>query len=158
MSRNHNEIKLCIAFTAHCEIYFPRTPGGLNWTHIANEGRSPQEGAKLKKMGVNAGWFDYSFVWAASNAPVLRPEIGFLEAKWGNNDYSSTQKRFVSFMRPMNIPCEKFYSVAEGHSWLLRWGIKPMHECRYFKEPNTMTWDDKIALMHAMYAPRKEKP
>jgi len=149
--RNHNEVKLCIAFTEHCEIYFPRQPGILNWTHIANEGRSPQEGAKLKKMGVKAGWFDYPFVWFNG----VRDRLAFLEAKWGKNDFSSSQKTFMAFMIPMGIPCEKFYSVEEGHHKLLGFGIKPIQPCQYFKEPNCMTWEDKMKVMQNMNKPPK---
>ncbi len=139
MKRKSNETKLCIAFAEHCELYFPRQRGILNWTHIANEGRSPQEGSKLKKMGVHAGWFDYEFIWHQDYA-----RIGFLEAKWDKGDYSPSQKTFSSVMAPMGVLLEKFYSVKQGHEILLSWGIKPMRECRLFKEPNTMTWEDKV--------------
>lgn len=161
MSRSYPETKLCIAFVEHLETYFPRTHGILNYTHIANEGRNKRDGARLKKMGVHAGWFDYVFVWRnpsilASAIAQNPPQMGFLEAKIGKNSLSPTQKRFDDFMRPMDIPLEEFRTVEEGHNILIRWGLKPIRECRYFKEPDLATWDDKIAAAHQFYAPRKE--
>lgn len=149
--RSHPETKLCIAFAEHCQIYFPRQHGILNWSHIANEGRSPQEGAKLKKMGVKAGFLDYIFTY---NPDRTYPRLAFLEAKVGKNGLSPSQKTFVSVMSPMGVPCEIFRSVEEGHKILVRLGIKPIHECRIFKEPDLMTWEDKISAMHQMFSPR----
>lgn len=154
MSRNHNETKLCIAFTSHCETYFPRQRGVLNWSHLPLEGRSAQEGAKLKAMGVKAGFLDYEFIWLDTF-----PRLAFLEAKWGKNDYSSSQKEFVSVMQPMGVPCEIFRSVEQGHNILIKHGIKPMRPCQYFDEPNTMTWHQKLSAMHLMnMPPKKDKP
>lgn len=152
MTRNANETKLCMAFTKHCEIYFPRTPGLLNWTHLPLEGRSPQEGSKLKKMGVNSGWYDYEFIWY----PGDYPRIGFLEAKWDKNGLSPTQKNFDYCMRPMGVLLGEFRSVEEGHNKLISFGIKPTRECKIFIEPNTMTWNEKLQATHDFFAPRKD--
>jgi hypothetical protein len=153
-SRRADETKLCIAFAEHCEIYFPRQPNVLNYTHIANEGRSPKDGAKLKKMGVKAGWFDYVFIWRGLDYP----RIGFLEAKIGKNTLSDSQKGFDVTMRPMGVLLDIFRTVEQGHNILLSWGIKPIKPCQYFKEPKLATWDDKIAAMQNLHAPRKDKP
>lgn len=147
--RKADEIKLCIAFAKHCEIYFPRQRGVLDWTHIANEGRSPQEGDKLKKMGVRAGWFDYEFIWHDKTT-----EIAFLEAKVQGRDYSDSQKRFISVIASMNIPYAKFETVEQGHNYLISWGIKPLQECKLFHEPNLQTWDDKVKLSMNLYKPK----
>jgi len=154
MPRRADELKLCIAFAEHCGIYFPRTPGVLNWTHIANEGRSPKDGAKLKKMGVKAGWFDYEFIWSCGEYP----RIGFLEAKVGNNGLSSSQKEFDCVMQPMGVLLDVFRTVEQGHNILLSWGVKPIQPCRYFKEPNLMTWDDKIEVVHSIFRPGMLRP
>lgn len=151
--RSFPETKLAIAFNEHCLTYFPRQHGVLNYTHIANEGRSPQEGAKLKKMGVKAGFLDFEFIW---NPNKTYPRLAFLDAKCGKNDFNASQKEFVSSMRAMGIPCEKFYSVQEGHLILVSLGITPIRECRIFKEPQLATWDEKLAAVHSMFAPRKD--
>jgi hypothetical protein len=146
--RNHLETKLCIDFTNHCLIYFPRRKGVLDWTHIANEGRSPQEGAKLKKMGVRAGWLDYIFIGKNNSALVA-----FLEAKIQGNDYSDTQKRFISVIEPMGIPYGKFETVKQGHQLLVSFGIHPIKECRVFKNTDMRTDAEKKRDAFNFYRP-----
>lgn len=149
MIRNAFEVQLCIAFTKHCEQHFPRQIGILNWTHIANEGRSKQQGDKLKKMGVRAGWFDYEFIYWDDN----RYWIGFLEAKVDGRDFSATQNAFRMVVEPMGIPCEKFYSVREGHEYLLSWNVKPLIPCQYFKEPVYLSKEQKLKQAQEWFKP-----
>lgn len=124
----HDEDILCFAFNEHCVKYFPRQRGILNWTHIANEGRSPQQGAKLEKMGVMPGWFDYIFITPG--------RVAFLEAKVAKRKYNTNQKKFHYMMEPMQmVRMGKFYTVEEGHYMLKSFEIHPIMECRLFKEP-----------------------
>lgn len=149
--RRHDEDKLCFKFNDHCNIYFPRTPGKLAWTHIANEGRSPQEGDKLKKMGVDAGWFDFIFMAYPNPWKAI-----FLEAKVHGRDYSSSQKRFDFMTTGMPIFKAKFYSVQEGHEFLIKAGVEPIKKCLYFDEPNYQTWDEKLQAAIDAFAPLKD--
>lgn len=131
MSNRHDEDLLCMAFNAHLDIYFPQQPGILVYTHIANQGRSAGQGDKLKKMGVNAGWFDYIFI----NHPSRFSAI-CLEAKVHGRNYSDSQKTFDYLTKGMPVFKGKFYSVKEGHNLLLEAGVKPFSGCSLFKEPD----------------------
>lgn len=130
-----------MAFKDHLEIYFPVIRGSLVWTHIANQGRSPQQGDKLKKMGVKAGWFDYIF----ASHPSIWKFIA-LEAKTKGKDYSDSQKDYIFFTEGVPIFKGKFYSVEEGHKLLLEAGVIPVKECTYFKEPSYITKRDRINM------------
>lgn len=144
--RRADEDKLCMAFTTHCEKYFPRIRGILAWTHVANQGRSKSQGSKLKKMGVYAGVFDYIF-WA--------PDLTLhLEAKVEKRDYSDTQRTFMSLVEDMpRHKLNKFYSVREGHNILISYGIFPIMACTIFKEPDFLTKTQKVQIAIDMWMP-----
>lgn len=140
----HDEDLLCMAFNAHCDIYFPVTRGKLVWTHIANQGRSAGQGDKLKKMGVNAGWFDYIFVQFPSKFSCVSLEAKVHDNKGKKRDYSHSQKTWDYLTEGMPIFKAKFYSVKEGHNLLIEAGINPLMPCTIFKEPNYLTKKEKI--------------
>lgn len=113
MPRNYSETKLHIAVADWLRGACPH----VLWTHPANQGRSPQEGAKLKKMGVRAGVPDLIF-WHDG-------WFGAIELKTGSG-LSEAQKIFMdSFVRNGGkyATCKTVKSVAET---LISWGIKPM--------------------------------
>ncbi len=144
--RRRDEDLLCMAFNTHLREYFPPTPGKLIYTHIANEGRSAGQGAKLQKMGVEPGFFDYIFL-----IPHWTIE---LEAKVHGRDYSQSQKTHISYIQDMPGKLHaKFYSVQEGHSLLVSYGVQPIKPCGLFKEPHYQTWEDKALAAHNFYAP-----
>lgn len=149
----HDEDLLCIAFNDHLKIYFPKLRGKLNYTHIANQGRSAAMGGKLKKMGVTPGWFDYVFL---SYTDILR--VIFLEAKVHGRDYIASQETFDYMTEGMPIFKGKFYTVREGHYKLIEAGVRPFRPCSYFKEPDYRTFADHVAQSHLMFAPRKDAP
>lgn len=155
MQRNnrHDEDLLCMAFNAHCDHYFPITPGKLVWTHIANQGRSQSQGDKLKKMGVNAGWFDYIFASHPSEWKFVALEAKVLDPNGRKRDYSDSQKNFDHFTNGMPIFKGKFYSVEEGHGKLIEAGIHPIEPCSLFKEPNYLTHTQKLRLGESYFAP-----
>lgn len=140
---NHDEDKLCIAFNEHCDKYFPITPGKLVWTHIANQGRSAKMGSKLKKMGVNAGWFDYIFIQFPSPFSCISLEAKIYDKNGKKTDYSHSQKTWDFVTQGMPIFKGKFYSVEEGHHLLIEAGVNPIMPCANFKEPDYRDWDDK---------------
>ncbi len=152
----HNEDKLCMAFNAHCDIYFPVTRGKLVWTHIANEGRSAAQGSKLKKMGVNAGWFDYIFIQFPSAFSCVSLEAKVHDKKGKKRNYSISQKTWDYVTEGMPIFKGKFYSVKEGHTLLIEAGILPLMPCSNFKEPDYLTQQDRFKLAFDMYK-RPEK-
>ncbi len=147
-----DEDKLCMAFSAHLDIYFPQQQGILVYTHIPLQGRSAQQGAKLKKMGVNAGWYDYIFVAHPSPWKTIN-----LEAKVHGRDYSSSQKTFDSLTTGMPIFKAKFYSVREGHEKLIEAGVQPILDCKLFKEPSYLTFQDKTAMVRNYYGPASSR-
>jgi len=144
----HDEDLLCMAFNAHLDIYFPQQKGALVYTHIANQGRSAGQGDKLKKMGVNAGWFDYIFIHHPSPYKTIH-----LEAKVEKRNYSDSQKVFDDLTTGMPVFKAKFYSVKEGHSLLIDAGIKPIKDCTIFDEPYYLTKEEKYKLAIEMYRP-----
>lgn len=148
MTNRHDEDLLAMAFNKHLDIYFPQTRGKLVYTHIANEGRSAQQGNKLKKMGVNAGWFDYLFISHPSQWKAI-----CLEAKVHGRDYSDSQNKFDYMTAGMPVYKAKFYSVREGHQQLMNAGIEPLKPCRLFKEPSYLTFEDKKNLARNFFAP-----
>lgn len=135
----HNEDKIQINIVAQHAIYFPH----VIITHPANQGRSPQEGAKLKKMGVRAGASDLLLWWDYG--------AGGIEIKDEDKKETPNQITFGFLLKRMG----HYYGVA--HSWeeyyhlLISFGIKPQQECRFFKEANTQTWEDKLAAVHNLY-------
>lgn len=149
MKKNrHDEDLLSIAFNAHLDIYFPQQKGVLVYTHIANQGRSPQQGDKLKKMGVNAGWFDYIFIHHPSPYKTIH-----LEAKVDGRNYSDSQKIFDDLTTGMPVFKAKFYTVKEGHNLLIEAGVKPLKPCSLFKEPSYATLREKYVAAYNMYKP-----
>ncbi len=158
MSNRHDEDLLCMAFKSHLDIYFPETPGKLVWTHIANQGRSPQEGDKLKKMGVHAGWFDYIFECMYGSFFMVHLEAKVIAidkntARKTKRDYSDSQKKFDHMTNGMPVHKAKFYTVEEGHNLLKSFGVPPRLECKLFKEPSLVTWQDKIDALHRFQKP-----
>ena len=151
--RNFLEDALCIAFTEHCHTYFPQQPGVLAWTHIPLQGRSAQQGKKLKSMGVHAGWFDYQFMGMYDKFIML-----FLEAKTGDYDYGKSQRTFDYMTRGFPIIKDKFYSVKEGHEKIIAAGIKPIKPCTLFKEPAYLSKQEKFAVAFDMYTPEHMVP
>lgn len=154
-ARRSDETRLCMAFSEHLDNYFPQS-FKLVYTHIANEGRSPQQGALLKKMGVNAGWFDYIFLFREKASDEWK--VSKLEAKIGKNDYGTSQRTFLQkYAVGGHERHGIFRSVKEGHEILKKWGIKPLTDCVYFKEPNYATLQEKYAISHEFFYPGKKK-
>lgn len=146
-----------MAFNTHCDKYFPVTKDKLVWTHIANQGRSAGQGSKLKKMGLNAGWFDFIFEHnRVTHVYNIHLEAKVVDDKTGlKRDYSHSQKTFHYLTENFPIFKAKFYSVEEGHNLLMKAGLTPLMPCTLFMEPDFLTLKDKFALAHALYAPPK---
>ena len=148
MKHRHDEDLLSIAFAEHCHIYFPQRRGSLVWTHIPLQGRSAQQGAKLKRMGVHAGWYDFLFIAFPSNFSAI-----CLEAKVHGRDYSKSQEHFDDLTTNMPVFKGKFYSVKEGHNLLIEADLKPIKPCSLFKEPVFLTQMEKFRLAKDFFRP-----
>ena len=72
-------------------------PPEIVWSHLPfGELRDKATAAKLKRMGVRAGWPDFAIVWD----PMI-----FIELKAGRNTLSPAQRRF------------KIEAIGRGHRW-----------------------------------------
>jgi hypothetical protein len=113
MARNHSETKLHIAVAEWLRNSCPH----VLWTHPANQGRSPQEGAKLKRMGVRAGVPDLLF-WHSG-------WFGAIELKT-TSGLSEVQKDFKLKFIASGGKYETCKTVQSVHDTLVLWGINPI--------------------------------
>lgn len=113
MARNHSETKLHICVAE----WLMGACSHVLWTHPANQGRSPQEGAKLKKMGVRAGVADLIF-WHEGKfmAIELKTESGM----------SPVQKEFKRRFEQAGGLFAICTSVKEVRDTIVLWGITPL--------------------------------
>lgn len=139
----HEEDKIHINIVEQHRIYFPH----VLITHPANQGRSPQEGAKLKRMGTRAGTSDLLLWWQDNSAGI--------EIKAKDGKESPNQATFGFMLKRLGHKYGIVRSWEGYYKLLVSWGITPIQECRIFKEANTMTWNDKLSAVHNLYAPRK---
>ena len=135
---NYSETKLHIAVAEWLRQACPF----LLWTHPANQGRSPQEGAKLKRMGVLAGVPDLIF-WHEG-------WFGAIELKT-NTGLSDAQKRFKERFELAGGRYATCKSVADVCEALQGWGIKPY--AYQIKEPPP-TKQELFKLMMARNSPK----
>lgn len=94
----------------------------FEFTSLANtHAGSAHKGKIMKDMGVRAGWFDLTFIWRFKGQPVT---MAFIECKYGDGDYSSSQKEFAKIFQDNDILHAKIHSPAEGFETLRKWGVK----------------------------------
>ncbi len=142
MKRKYEENKIQINIVEQHNIYFPH----ILLTHPANQGRSPQEGAKLKRMGVLAGVSDILLWWNKG--------CGAVEIKKAKGKEQLNQMSFGDKMKRFGHNYAVCKSWEEYYKALVQWGIEPLYPCRVFKEANLTTWDDKVKASLDMYKPR----
>lgn len=66
-------------------------PAEVEWSHVPNGGkRDAREGARLKGMGVKAGWPDLQFFWGQ----FPKDHFGFIELKSAKGTLSEEQREF----------------------------------------------------------------
>lgn len=120
MTRFYEEDKLQIYVVDWLKNACPH----LLFTHAANQGRSPQEGAKLKKMGVLAGTPDLLFWHDGWHGAIeLKVATGLSDAQRAFRD------RFIATGGKYAV-C---HSVMAVRDTLISWGIKPL--AAILKEP-----------------------
>lgn len=165
MSTNYEETRLQIAVCDYLrgirrvknKEYPSKTPfPQLLFTHPANQGRSPQEGAKLKKMGVRAGVPDLLFWWIPDfldgnnkiHYGLLPIQSAAIELKSKTGSSSTSQKKFRESFERMGGAYAICKSVKEVRDTIISWGIKC--ENTFCEEPPS-TWEEKIKAVHEMY-------
>jgi len=139
--RKYGEDKLQMKIIEHHTNHFPH----VLITHPAQTGRSPQEGAKLKKLGVRAGVSDL-LLWWENNC-------GAVEIKTETGKESIGQKTFGFLLKRLGHHYGVARSVEEYHNLLVSWGIKPAYECRYFAEPDYATKQEKFQRAYDWFRP-----
>lgn len=109
----------------------------LDFTFVANEGRSEADGAKFKVMGVRPGVTDFLFWW---------PNKGFgaVELKTPIGTLSPHQRDFRSKMETYGHNWALCRSVAQVRDTLVGWGLK-CHNMNCI-EP-APTFEEKVDFM-----------
>lgn len=108
-------------------LMFSAVPG-LVWTHVANERRTtPREGAFLKRMGLRAGWADFTLIIPqvdgdCHNRRVCMPQIGFLELKRPGGRLSAAQEQFRDDVTAIGCLWGLAYSTDAAADLLRQWG------------------------------------
>lgn len=99
---------------------------GLVWTHVANERRTTsREGAFLKRMGLRAGWADFTLL--IPHNPL--PTIGFLELKRPGGRLSVAQEQFRDDVTAIGCLWALAYSTDQAARFLRDWGaLRPSAE------------------------------
>lgn len=131
--RKYGEDRLHIAVVTHIRSAFPQ----LLLLHPANQGRSPQEGAKLLKMGVKAGAADLLLYGPEKRAFAI-------ELKTEDGTQSANQKGFEFAFTRCGFPYAVCRSVDEVHKLLIAEGLKPVHNA--IKEPDLRTQAQKVQM------------
>ncbi len=130
--RNYSETKLQIKVVEWLQQACPF----LLFTHPANQGRSLQEGAKLKRMGVLAGTPDLLF-WHNG-------WFGAIELKT-TSGLSDPQKKFRDKFIASGGKYATCKSVADVYETLRRWDVKPY--AHQIKEPSPPKHEQYKAAM-----------
>lgn len=110
-------------------LTFSAVPG-LVWTHVANERRTtPREGAFLKRMGLRAGWADFTLLIPAQvslninvASPLLVPLVAFLELKRPGGRLSVAQEQFRDDVTAIGCLWGLAYSTDTAADLLRSWG------------------------------------
>lgn len=85
MTRRQSEYVLTKAVAQALSLHLDRR--GIPWTHFpAGESRTARTGAKLKRMGLQAGWPDFQIIGRGGHAL-------FIELKVGSGTLSKAQRR-----------------------------------------------------------------
>jgi hypothetical protein len=111
-------------FKMHCAVADTlkrwATPNWIFSHFPAGEKRTAATGARLKKMGVQAGWPDLVFL-APQGHPIQRPM--FLELKRRGGKLTEAQAGFAAWCVANGCPHAVAYSYDEAVAALKRWGV-----------------------------------
>jgi hypothetical protein len=155
MTRNYSEQSLHITIASwlrgvriigNKEYPVPIPFPGLIWTHCANQGRSPREGHKLKRMGVRAGVSDFVFWWPSNAAAI--------ELKSPTGTSSPAQKKFRAEFEAIGGKYAVCKTGEEVRDTLISWGLK-CHNMAIDAPKPTRAQLQRMA--HDMCMPMREK-
>lgn len=142
------EYKLHTLVVKHLISAFPQ----VLFTH-AGKAKSKADGMFLKKMGYRAGTPDLLLWWRYDDTHI---KSAALELKAPGGSMSDPQESFeywFSHIGGLFACCDTIRAV---HQQLIVWGLKPLHGPP--NEPNYLTKQEKFALAHDFFAPKKDKP
>lgn len=111
------EVRVHIALADTIDRFMDR----MKWrcTHVPNgELRTKETAARLKRMGVQAGWPDFQFL-------SHEGRMYFLELKRPGNDLSEMQEHFHRWCLRWGIPCQVVSNYKDAVEALKAWGILP---------------------------------
>jgi hypothetical protein len=102
-------------------------PHGWIVMHVPNGGsRNPIEGAKLKRLGVVAGWPDISIYGGGHNSGG---QAFFLEVKAAKGRVSQCQHMIMDKLKDMGFPVAVVRSIDDARERISEWGL-PSREVR----------------------------
>lgn len=106
-------------------------PSGWLVMHVPNGGsRNPIEGAKMKRLGVVAGWPDISIYGP--------PGCFFMEVKSAKGRLSNCQHRIIDQLKDMGRPVAVVRSIDDARALVREWGL-PSRDAAVNDNANTWT-------------------
>lgn len=102
-------------------------PHGWIVMHVPNGGsRNPIEGARMKALGVVAGWPDISIYGGGHNHGG---SAFFMEVKSAKGRLSNCQHRIIDQLKDMGFPVAVVRSIEDARELVAEWGL-PSREVR----------------------------
>ncbi len=99
-------------------------PSGWMPVHVPNGGsRNPIEGARLKRLGVVAGWPDISIFGARYHDGRYYPYAGFMEVKSPSGRVQPVQHKVMDRLRDAGFDVAVVRSVEDARECVRKWGL-----------------------------------
>lgn len=96
-------------------------PHGWLVMHVPNGGsRNPIEGARMKALGVVAGWPDISIFGGGHNSGGV---VCFMEVKSKSGRVSQCQHRIIDQLKDMGFPVAVVRSIDDARVYVKEWGL-----------------------------------
>lgn len=110
----------------HAVVSYLRStlPSGWMVVHVPNGGsRNPIEAARLKKLGVMAGWPDISIYGALTGSGGYVPYAGFMEVKSKAGRIQPSQHNVMDRLKDAGFDVAVIRSVEEARDCVKAWGL-----------------------------------
>jgi hypothetical protein len=96
-------------------------PHGWLVMHVPNGGsRNPIEGARMKALGVVAGWPDISIYGGGHNSGG---QAFFMEVKSAKGRLSNCQHQIIDRLKDMGFPVAVVRSIDDAQRLVAEWGL-----------------------------------
>jgi hypothetical protein len=113
-------------------------PSGWMVVHVPNGGsRNPIEAARLKKLGVMAGWPDISIYGARTGSNGYIPYAGFMEVKSKGGRIQPSQHNVMDRLKDAGFDVAVIRSVEDARECVKAWRL-PSKDAAV--NDNTDTW------------------